>query len=77
MIELVQREAGVEGVVEAHVVDALVDRFLDQQRSHCGCLRNAPCEGEGLVGQLVGREDLAHHAQRVSLVGVDRVTREQ
>src|SRR5437016_2712787 len=28
VVQLVQREAGVQGVVEAHVVDCLVDRFL-------------------------------------------------
>src|SRR4051794_413904 len=32
MVELVQGEAGVERVVEAHVVHALVDRLLDEQR---------------------------------------------
>ena len=34
VVELVQREAGVERVVEAHVVDGLVDRLLDEQRRH-------------------------------------------
>src|SRR5947209_4873600 len=34
VVQLVDGEAGVERVVEAHVVDRLVDRLLDEQRGH-------------------------------------------
>src|SRR3974390_1347367 len=62
VVELVQREARVQRVVEAHVVDALVDRLLDEQRGHGGQLRNAPGQLDRAVGQLVTGEDLHDHA---------------
>jgi MFS family permease len=77
VVELVHGEARVEGVVEAHVVDALVHRLLDQQRGHGGRLGDPPGERQGLVGQLVDREHLADHAQLVRLVDVDGVAGQQ
>ena len=63
VVQLVQREAGVERVVEAHVVDRLVDRLLDEQRGHRRQLGDPPGELERAVAELVGREDLADHAE--------------
>jgi MFS family permease len=77
VVQLVHRKTRVEGVVEAHVVDALVHRLLDQQRGHGGRLGDPPGEGQGLVGQLVDREHLADHAQLVRLVDVDGVAGQQ
>ena len=76
VVELVQREARLPHVLEAHVVDALVDRFLDEQRGHRRELGDAPGELERLLGQVVEREHLRHHAEGVGLVDVDRVTGE-
>jgi hypothetical protein len=40
-------------------------------------LGDPPGELHGAVAQLVGREDLADHAEGVRLVGVDRVAGQQ
>ena len=66
----------LQRVVEAHVVQRLVHRLLDQQRRHGRELGDAPRELERALGELVGREDLAHHAEPVRLLGVDRVAGE-
>ena len=63
-------------VVEALVVLGLVDRLLDEQRGHGGDLGDATRELERALVELVALEDLAHHAEAVGLVGVDRVTGE-
>ena len=62
MVELVQGEAGLEGGVEAHVVDALVHRLLDQQGRHGGQFCNALGVLERPLGELVlwhGAQDIA------------------
>src|SRR5215213_4060492 len=70
VVELVQGEARLQRVVEAHVVDRLVHRLLDQQRGHRRDLRDASRELERALRQLVLREDLAHHAELVALLYV-------
>ncbi len=76
VVELVDREARGERVLEAHVVDALVHRLLDQERGHRGQCSDSSCELERTVGELVVGEDLADHPEPVRLVDVDRVARE-
>ena len=58
------------------VVRGLVDRLLDEQRGHRRQLGDAAGELERALGQLVGREHLAHHAELVRLVDRDRVAGE-
>src|SRR5690606_20440123 len=67
VVQLVQREAGVERVVEAHVVDALIDRLLDEQRGHRRHRRDPPGQLHGAVPQLLRRVHLRHHAELVRL----------
>ncbi|HWE69458.1 MAG TPA: hypothetical protein VG205_03795, partial [Acidimicrobiales bacterium] len=74
MVELVEGETGLEGVVEAHVVDGLVDRLFDHQGGHGRYRGDAFGVFEGLLRQLGLGEDLAHHAEAVGFLDVDGVT---
>src|SRR5829696_9229824 len=73
VVQLVEGEAGVERDVEAHVVDGLVDRLLDEQRGHRRLLGDPPGELDRALLEVGGREHLADHAERVGLVDADRV----
>ena len=72
-----QREAGVEGVVEPHVVDALVDRLLDQQCRHRRQPADPPGEVQGPLLEIRPGEHLADHADPVGLVDVERIAGEE
>ncbi len=76
VVELVHGEARLQRVVEALVVLGLVHRLLDEQGRHGRDLADPARELDRALGQLVGREDLAHHAEPVALLGVDRVAGE-
>ena len=77
MVELMDVEAGLERVGEAHAVDALVDRLLDQERSHRRKHCDPTRERFRLLGEVVLREDLAHHAELVRLFRVHRIAGEE
>src|SRR6478609_11139451 len=76
MVELVEAETCVQRVVEAHTVDRLVHRLLDQQRGHRVRLGDALREFLGPLRQLVAWKDLAHHAEAVRFGSVDAVSGE-